>query len=127
MQQKHNKRVITYYYSFSTSDCNKSRREIFKKPKEYWVKLIFDDLKLAHPNIEKLTETIEIHLLGHGMIIPKTGFIFGESKIKAAKNIDNKIYFAHSDLSGISIFEEAFHQGINVVNEILKNDTNLDS
>jgi hypothetical protein len=41
------------------------------------------------------------------------------------KDIDNKIFFAHTDLSGISIFEEAFHQGI-----VLKkcyNETTLDS
>ena len=53
------------------------------------------------------------------MISPKNGFLFGESKRKAAQSIDDKIYFAHSDLSGISIFEEAFHQGINVVNKII--------
>ena len=65
-------------------------------------------------------------LLGHGMISPKNGFLFGESKRKAVQSIDDKIYFAHSDLSGISIFEEAFHQGINVVNKIVDG-TTLDS
>ena len=92
---------------------------IYKKPKEYWKNLVFEDLKIAHPNIEEATESIDIHLLGHGMISPKNGFLFGESKQKAAQSIDDKIYFAHSDLSGISIFEEAFHQGINVVNKIV--------
>ena len=53
------------------------------------------------------------------MISPVAGFIFGDAKKEAAKNIDNKIFFAHSDLSGISIFEEAFHQGINIVNQII--------
>jgi hypothetical protein len=60
------------------------------------------------------------------MISPVPHFIFGSSKQKAAQTIANKIFFAHSDLSGISIFEEAFHQGIDSVNSIL-HDTTLDS
>jgi phytoene dehydrogenase-like protein len=119
LQQVQDKKVITYYYSFSSDDCGKSRKEIYKKPKEYWKDLVFEDLKMAHPNIEEVTESIDIHLLGHGMISPKCGFLFGESKQKAAQSIDDKIFFAHSDLSGISIFEEAFHQGINIVNKIV--------
>ena len=53
------------------------------------------------------------------MISPIPNFIFSKEKESAAKNINNKIFFAHSDLSGISVFEEAFHQGIDVINQIL--------
>lgn len=126
LQQFQEKKVITYYYSFSSADLKKTRREFYKKPKEYWKQMVFDDLRIAHPNIELVTESIEIHLLGHGMISPVPGFIFGQAKKEAAKPISNKIYFAHSDLSGISIFEEAFHQGINAVNTML-DATTLDS
>ena len=31
LQQIQDKKVITYYYSFSSSDCGKSRQEIYKK------------------------------------------------------------------------------------------------
>lgn len=119
LQQIQDKKVITYYYSFSSADLKKTRREIYKKPKEYWKQMVFDDLKIAHPNIKLLTESIEIHLLGHGMISPVPDFIYGQAKKEASKSIDDTIYFAHSDLSGISIFEEAFHQGINAVNTML--------
>lgn len=126
LQQVQDKKVITYYYSFSSSDLKKTRRELYKQPKEHWKQLVFNDLKIAHPTIELATESIEIHLLGHGMISPTPGFIFGKAKKMAAKPIDNKVYFAHSDLAGISIFEEAFHQGINIVNTMIDG-TTLDS
>ena len=119
LQQIQQKKVITYYYSFSTPDSGKCRRQIYRKPKDFFKAIVFEDLKIAHPNIEAITESIDIHLLGHGMISPVPQFIFGESKQKAAEPIADKIYFAHSDLSGISIFEEAFHQGIEVVNKII--------
>lgn len=120
------KKVITYYYSFSSSDLRKTRKELYKKDKEYWKQFVLDDLKIAHPDIENCTEDMEVFLLGHGMISPAPGFIFGEAKKQASKTIQNSIYFAHTDLSGISIFEEAFHHGINVVNQIL-DETTLDS
>lgn len=126
IQQLQPKKVITYYYSFSNSDIKKSRKDLYQKGEEHWKKMVFDDLKLAHPNIESETENIEIRLLGHGMISPVPGFIFSKSKQQASQTIDNKIYFAHSDLSGISIFEEAFHQGINAVNKLL-DETTLDT
>lgn len=120
------KKVITYYYSFSSEDSKKTRRAMYQEKAEHWKELVFSDLKLSHPDIEKYTEQIDIHLLGHGMISPAPNFIFGKNKRKAAQSIDNKIFFAHSDLAGISIFEEAFHQGINAVNHIIDG-TTLDS
>lgn len=125
--QIQNKKVITFYHSFSTASSNKARKEIYSKPKAYWEAFALADLKRAHPGIENYVEDIHIHLLGHGMISPVPGFIFGNAKHEASRNIDNTIYFAHSDLSGISIFEEAFHQGINVVNTLLKDAATLDT
>jgi len=117
------KKVITYYYSFSTDDIKKERRKLLTKPESYWKDLIINDLKIAHPDIEELIQEIDIQRIGHGMISPVPGFIFGNARKEASKSIENKIYFAHSDLAGISIFEEAFHQGINAVNQILDETT----
>ena len=119
VQQVQPKKVITYYFSFSSSDIRKSRRVLYQQKKEYWKQMVFEDLKTAHPDIESKTEEMDLHLLGHGMISPVPGFLFGTIKKEAAKAIEEKIFFAHSDLAGISIFEEAFHQGIDVVNKIL--------
>lgn len=119
VEQLQAKKVITYYCSFSSADIPKSRRELYRQKTGYWKNFVFGDLKMAHPDIEQFTESIEIHLLGHGMISAVPGFLFGQARESAAKPIDNCVFFAHSDLSGISIFEEAFHQGIHVVNQIL--------
>ena len=121
--QVQEKKVITYYYSFSSSDLKKSRKELLSKPESYWKELIINDLKIAHPDIEYLIQEIDIQRIGHGMISPVPGFITGNERKQASKSIKNKIYFAHSDLAGISIFEEAFHQGINAVNQLLDETT----
>ena len=119
LQQIQSKKVITYYYSFSTLEMKKNRRLLYSQKENYWKQIVLDDLKMAHPTIESFIEEISIHRLGHGMISPVPGFIFGQAKKEASASIDNRIFFAHSDLAGISIFEEAFHQGINIVNTML--------
>ncbi|MEO4004241.1 FAD-dependent oxidoreductase [Flavobacterium sp. CAU 1735] len=126
LQQLQPKKVITYYHSFSSANIPQSRRELYKQDKEYWKRQVLSDLSKAHPDIEQYVEAIDIHLLGHGMISPVPGFLFGKEKEQAGQSIGNRIYFAHSDLAGISIFEEAFHQGINAVNKMI-HDATLDS
>jgi len=126
LKQLQEKTVITYYHSFSSSDSKKTRKAVYQKSKGYWKEFVLSDLKIAHPDIESYVEEINIHILGHGMISPIPGFIFGAAKSQAMQNIDRSIYFAHSDLSGISIFEEAFHQGIAAVNQMLY-ETTLDT
>lgn len=126
IQQLHEKTVITYYYSFAGNDTKQSRKELYSKPAEYWKDFVLSDLDTAHPGIKNITEEIQLHRLGHGMVAPVPGYVFGTQKTAAAQSIANSIYFAHTDLAGISIFEEAFHQGINAVNQLL-HDTAMDS
>ncbi len=118
LSQNIGEKVITYYRSFSTENCKKARRTLYNLKEEELKNLVLNDLKVAHPEIENFIIDIQFHKLGHGMISPVPGFIFGKEKAQAKQSIDNKIFFAHTDLSGISIFEEAFHQGIRAAKEM---------
>jgi hypothetical protein len=48
------------------------------------------------------------------------GFIWGEARAQMQKSV-GRIHFAHSDMSGISIFEEANDHGVRAADEVLKN------
>ena len=63
---------------------------------------------------------IEINILGHGMISPSANFRSEPSRKILEAGFDN-LYFAHSDISGISIFEQAFYRGIVAAKQLLKN------
>jgi hypothetical protein len=52
------------------------------------------------------------------MILPKPGFIWGEER-RAAAEPRGVIHFAHSDLSGCSIFEEANDRGVRAAEAVL--------
>lgn len=120
LSQNTGEKVITYYRSFSTENCDNARKKLFKMKGEELKEIVLNDLKTAHPKIEDFILEIDFHKIGHAMIAPVPNQIFGKEAKKSRENIQGKIYFAHSDLSGISIFEEAFHHGINAAKQMIE-------
>ncbi len=110
--------VITFYYNFSEKSPKKERQFAYEQGDEHWKAIIINELKKAHPNIEEEIKGIELHLWGHGMISPKVGFQTSQSRNLLKAGFDS-VFFANSDVSGISIFEEAFFQGIRTAKQIL--------
>ena len=49
---------------------------------------------------------MEISLRGHGMAVPACGSLANPG-LAALREADGRLLFAHSDLSGYSVFEEA--------------------
>jgi hypothetical protein len=64
-------------------------------------------------------ERLDIMRWGHAMIRPKPGFIWGGARRNAARP-HRGIHFAGADLSGIALFEEAFHHGVRAAEEVLE-------
>jgi hypothetical protein len=50
---------------------------------------------------------------GHAMSIPVPG-LRGSAALQALSRPAGRVHFAHSDLSGYSVFEEAFSHGMRV-------------
>ncbi len=102
---------ITYYLPVTEIEPHTARTALFDIPLETWRSHIVKDLSAMHPTIASSVEAIELWLWPHGMIRPTPGFITGTDRQDAEKPL-GKIYFAHSDLSGMSLFEEAQYQGV---------------
>ena len=84
-----------------------------------WVSLIFADLTQAHPEIESLVSHIDVMLWGHAMIRPVPGFLWGDARRRAAR-CHGAIRFAHSDMSGLSLFEEAQYHGVRAAEDVMR-------
>ncbi|PZR41675.1 MAG: FAD-dependent oxidoreductase [Azospira oryzae] len=113
------KQVITYYKPLLGSDCAAQRVQAQRSEVNAWRELIVNDLKGAHANIHDVIENTEVWIWGHGMIRPHPGFIWGADRKNAQQTIGNKIFFAHTDLSGISVFEEGFYSGLKAANQLM--------
>ena len=113
------KKVLTYYLPLSDREPRLSRLAAYTRSYEQWLDIIIPEMEQMHPGITDHIEQADIWLWGHGMISPAPNYIWGKTRSSAKIPVDDKIFFAHTDLSGISIFEEAFHNGINAAQQLL--------
>lgn len=110
LNQSRQHTVITYYWPLSEQTPDVARGIALKRSLSDWQSLVSADLLRVHPELADHIENIDVRVWGHAMIRPTPGFIWGNTR--AASSLHQPpIYFAHSDLSGISIFEEAYCRG----------------
>ena len=110
--------VLTYYLPLTVPNPEVARTWMLERSWGDWVSLILTDLAQAHPEIESLVTQIDVMLWGHAMIRPVPGFVWGEARRRAAER-RGAIRFAHSDMSGISLFEEAQYHGVLAAEEVM--------
>ena len=66
-------------------------------------------------------EAVDICVRGHGMRVPLPGYL-DDAPTLALRRHRSRLIFAHSDLSGYSVFEEAAHWGVAVAQYWLSQD-----
>jgi hypothetical protein len=113
------KTVLTYYHAMVGGPAAQERTRLLQTSWAEWVDFILRDLSKPHPEIRELITHLDIFRWGHAMVQPRVGFIWGKAREQTSKPSGN-IYFAHSDLSGFSIFEEAQYRGVLAAERVLK-------
>ena len=113
------KTVLTYYHAMVGEAPAQERTRLLQTSWRAWVDFILRDLSKPHPEIRELITRLDIFRWGHAMVQPRVGFIWGAARQQAARPQGN-ISFAHSDLSGFSIFEEAQYRGVLAAERVLK-------
>lgn len=110
--------VFTYYYPLCDADPRAARSRLLSAGRDEWADIALTDLSRAHPEIRTLTERLDVMRWGHAMIRPRPGFVWSEAR-RAASKTYRGIHFAHTDLSGVPLFEEAFYHGTRAADEVL--------
>ncbi len=110
--------IFTYYYPLCDDNPREARERLLGTDWAGWADIALTDLRRAHRDIRLLTERLDVMRWGHAMIRPRPNFRSSAARLEAAKPYRN-IHFAHSDLSGVSLFEEAFYHGNRAAEEVL--------
>jgi protoporphyrinogen oxidase len=108
--------ILTYYYPMC-AEAN-GRTALFNYDWKQLADVCLTDLARAHPDILELTTRLDVMRWGHAMISPRPNFIWSGIREKAEMPYRN-IHFAHTDLSGIALFEEAFYHGLRAASAVL--------
>jgi len=116
---RENKKVLTYYLPLTSKEPRMARLAAYSRDYEQWLDIILPEMEKHHPGIIPHISEAQLWLWGHGMIRPSVNYIWGGVREAVQNHVDNKLFFAHTDLSGISVFEEAFHQGIRAAKEVM--------
>ncbi len=114
------KKVLTFYFPFTGASPSEARTLLRAMDHEQLTKLIVDELCKAHPTAAASITNIDIRVWGHAMVRPTKNYIWGDERQKLKAPVNGTIFFAHSDLAGVSIFEEAFYQGLRAADELLE-------
>jgi hypothetical protein len=112
------KTVWTFYWALAEGAPGENRQMLLEKDWNYWKEAILRDLERVHSNIRDCVSRIDIMRMGHAMVRPTVGSIYSEER-KRLKRKEGPILFANSDLSGISIFEEAQFHGVEAAQKVL--------
>ena len=109
--------VFTYYYPLVDENPRVARTRLLETDWRGWAEVALADLSRAHRDIRGLVERLDVMRWGHAMIRPRTGFMWGQARREGAKPF-RSIHFAHSELSGVALFEEAFDVGLRVADVV---------
>jgi len=110
--------VLTYYYPLCDDDPQVARERLLRLTWAEWADVVLSDLERAHPEIRSLTERLDVMRWGHAMVRPIPG-VFSNGLLEKCRRPFGRVHFAHASLSGLPLFEEAFHHGNRAAAEVL--------
>ena len=103
--------VLTHYWPLSDLPPDQARQQAMTRSLAEWQDMVAADLLRVHPELAGEIASIDVWVWGHGMIRPVPGFLWGEARAAATVQTP-PVFAAHSDMSGLSIFEEANYRGV---------------
>jgi predicted NAD/FAD-dependent oxidoreductase len=113
--------VLTSYWALggdSADQLRARRARLLNEDWSVWARVVLDDLARAHPDLPAKVKRVDLMRYGHAMSIPLPG-VRGSAALKALSQVQGRVRFAHSDLSGYSVFEEACFHGVRAANQVL--------
>lgn len=112
--------VLTWYMALSDMPPASARRLLVERSDADWRRLVRDDLLGMNPDLDGAIRSIDLWKWGHAMIRPTPGFLWQVAPAQRAA-IRPPFFRAHSDISGLSLFEEAHYQGMVAAEAALSN------
>ncbi|MCB9793782.1 MAG: NAD(P)-binding protein [Alphaproteobacteria bacterium] len=113
--------TLTWYAPLSGSDPAAEREALARSPAEDSARMALQALQRGHPDILERVTAAEVMHWGHGTVRPVLGLHadpLAGPLAQAAAALPG-LSFAHTDLSGLSLFEEAQWHGVRAAEEAL--------
>jgi monoamine oxidase len=107
--------VLTSYWSWGSDPAH--RRALLETAWADRSAQVVAELAKAHPDLPGKLRRVDLMRYGHAMSIPVPG-LRSDAALRALQSPAGRLSFAHADLSGYSVFEEAFFHGVRAAQNI---------
>jgi hypothetical protein len=111
-------RMLAYYAPLLGPPAE-ARRGLIGATWEAEAQGVLDDLSAAVPELAGITSRIDVWHHGHGTIVPAVGLHAPGRLAAYAEGWPRGVVVAHTDLSGLSLFEEAHYHGVRAADRVL--------
>jgi len=119
--------VLTWYHAMAQESPAEARKKLQAGSRKHWVNSVLAELGKMHHDIRPLCQRVDIFRHGHAMIRPTPGALWGPSRsVLQTFNTGRPnrqlpgLHLAHSDVSGLSLFEEANFRGVRAADRLLR-------
>lgn len=101
--------VLTLYWALPAAE----RARLLQDSARTWAQRVIDTLRPTHPDLPEHLQAVRLTRWGHAMAVPRPGVRREVAKgaLAALRQSGGRVRFAHADLAGYSVFEEAFYAG----------------
>ncbi len=103
--------VLTWYQPLSDLPPKAARQLLLQRSLADWQRVVAADLLQMNPDLDGAIDRIDVWRWGHAMIRPGPGFRTAPARL-TAQALEGPLLLAHSDVSGLSLFEEAHYHGV---------------
>ncbi len=111
--------VLTWYMPLSKMTPAVARKLMAGRPADDWRRIVADDLLMMNPDLKGSIRKIDLWHWAHAMVRPEPGFVWGVAPAARAA-AQPPMFLAHSDLSGLSLFEEAHYRGVDAAESAMR-------
>jgi glycine/D-amino acid oxidase-like deaminating enzyme len=119
MRVKPGPTVLTYYRPLADLPPAQARARLANQPWRTWVDPILAELARPHPGLRRQLDRIDLWRWPHAMPRPVPGYLRAPIRALLAE-LTGPLHFAHSDLSGLPLFEEANFAGVRAADSVAR-------
>jgi monoamine oxidase len=101
--------VLTAYLALPLAE----RASLLADDPSPWRQRVLAELAQMHPDIHRRAQQVDLMRWGHAMALPRPG-VPGHAALRALRRARGRVRYAHADLAGYSVFEEAYTAGCEV-------------
>lgn len=112
--------IFSAYHAFAAQTPAAAREWLNEATADELYRLATCDLNEAYGRqLRRYAKALDVTVRAHAMAVPELGFLRSPGR-QRLRDLDGRILFAHSDLSGLSLCEEASWWGYQAARRILR-------